>query len=92
MYDGKWQRARAAYLKEHPLCVPCGDKGRTTAANTVDHVEPHRGNPKLFWRRSNWQSTCTPCHNVKTATEPGSWTEGGRGRGRGGQIPAASRA
>jgi 5-methylcytosine-specific restriction endonuclease McrA len=34
-----------------------------TAATVVDHRIPHRGDMKLFWRRSNWQSLCAPCHS-----------------------------
>lgn len=41
------------------------------AASVVDHIVPHKGDQKLFWRRSNWQSLCKRCHDVKTATEDG---------------------
>ncbi|MGI6721758.1 MAG: HNH endonuclease [Anaerovoracaceae bacterium] len=30
---------------------------------------PHRGDQKLFWDRSNWQSLCKSCHDSKTMTE-----------------------
>lgn len=62
-YGGRWQKARAAWLKAHPLCEMCLDQGVTTAATLVDHIEPHRGDHELFWRRDNWQSLCAPCHN-----------------------------
>ncbi len=62
-YGWKWQQARKLYLQEHPLCVMCEGAGRIVAANVVDHKEPHRGDQKLFWSRSNWQSLCTPCHS-----------------------------
>lgn len=68
-YDGKWRKARRRWLAEHPLCAECDRHGRVTAANTVDHIIPHRGDRKLFWRRSNWQSLCAACHNRKTARE-----------------------
>jgi 5-methylcytosine-specific restriction protein A len=32
----------------------------------VDHIQPHRGDPGLFWAQSNWQSLCKPCHDRKT--------------------------
>lgn len=57
-YDTKWDRARADFLAEHPKCVACGEP-----ATVVDHVVPHRGDRKLFWRRSNWQPLCTRCHS-----------------------------
>ncbi|WP_343039067.1 HNH endonuclease signature motif containing protein [Propylenella binzhouense] len=64
-YDSKWQRERAAYLAAHPTCERCG-----APATVVDHITPHRGDMKLFWRRSNWQPLCTPCHSrAKQAQE-----------------------
>lgn len=62
-YTYEWQRARMAFLDEHPLCVIRGD-GCTYAATVVDHIVPHRGNRRIFWDRSNWQSVCTHCHNA----------------------------
>nr|WP_083514602.1 HNH endonuclease [Bradyrhizobium manausense] len=58
-YGQAWRDARKAWLAAHPKCVMCGG-----SANVVDHRIPHRGNMKLFWDRSNWQSLCaSPCHN-----------------------------
>ncbi|MGC4414445.1 MULTISPECIES: HNH endonuclease [Cupriavidus] len=68
-YGHKWQKARAAWLREHPLCVYCHEEGRTTAADLVDHIIPHRGDQRLFWSRSNWQSLCGPCHSGRKARE-----------------------
>jgi hypothetical protein len=34
-----------------------------TAATLVDHVYPHRGDRQLFWDRTWWASSCTPCHS-----------------------------
>jgi 5-methylcytosine-specific restriction enzyme A len=67
-YDATWRKARAHYLAEHPLCVRCAERQRTTAASVVDHVVPHRGDMALFWNQSNWAALCTRCHNAKTAT------------------------
>lgn len=57
-YDGKWQQARAEFLKAHPRCTRCG-----APASVVNHRIPHKGDRKLFWSRSNWEAVCTPCHN-----------------------------
>lgn len=57
-YSTKWRKERAAFLADHPTCVRCG-----ATATVVDHVTPHRGDMKLFWRRSNWQALCTHCHS-----------------------------
>ncbi|QIE89467.1 HNH endonuclease [Pseudomonas nitroreducens] len=62
-YDYRWQKAREAYLLDHPLCVYCLRKGMTSAACVVDHIEAHHGNQELFWDRENWQSLCKPCHD-----------------------------
>ena len=70
-YGSAWQRARAGWLQDHPLCVRCEALDLVEAATVVDHIVPHRNDPKLFWRRSNWQSLCKRCHDVKTATEDG---------------------
>ncbi|SIO36660.1 5-methylcytosine-specific restriction enzyme A [Rhodovulum sp. ES.010] len=64
-----WRRARETYLRRHPLCVDCGDLGLVVEAEEVDHVEPHRGDVRKFWDRSNWQALCKRCHSRKTARE-----------------------
>lgn len=66
-YGSKWQRARAAYLEKHPLCVACEKQGIHTLATDLDHIIPHRGDKVMFWRRSNWQGLCSHCHKAKTA-------------------------
>lgn len=91
-YTSAWTKARAHYLRAHPLCVECERKGRTVAAIVVDHIIPHRlkqaidsGDPAaierartLFWdSERNWQSLCKPDHDAKTARE-----DGGFGRAR----------
>lgn len=68
-YGHKWRSARTDYLRAHPLCVYCQRVGRTTAADVVDHITPHRGDMSLFWSRSNWQSLCSNCHNTVKAGE-----------------------
>lgn len=75
-YGGVWQKARATFLRQHPLCVRCEQKGLTAAAIVVDHIVAHcidrtKGEPtaeqqRLFWDTSNWQSLCAACHTSKT--------------------------
>ena len=80
-YTSAWQKARAAYLNSHPLCLSCERLGRVVAASVVDHRTPHRGDKALFWDSTgNWQPLCKPCHDRKTASE-----DGGFGRPPGGQ-------
>ena len=70
-YNSRWQKARAAYLKAHPLCVLCMEKHppEYTKATVVDHIKAHRMDPKLFWDQSNWRALCKSCHDKKTARE-----------------------
>nr|DAZ53348.1 MAG TPA: HNH endonuclease [Caudoviricetes sp.] len=44
-------------------------QGRYTKATVVDHITPHRGDPRLFWDEANWQPMCKQCHDRKTLTE-----------------------
>lgn len=70
-YGHKWRKERLVFLADHPLCIHCERVGRVTAATVVDHIQPHKGDDKLFWRRSNWAALCASCHSRKTATEDG---------------------
>ena len=74
LYGAAWQKVRADWLREHPLCqCPDCDEGRIRLreASVVDHKIPHRGNVALFWDRTNWQSMAKECHDSKTAREDG---------------------
>ena len=74
LYNYEWQKARAEFLKEHPLCqCPACDGGRKrlSAANVVDHDPPHRGDLTKFWDRSTWRAMAKACHDRKTATQDG---------------------
>ena len=77
LYGSRWRKARAIHLRANPLCNACFRIGQLVPATIVDHIEPHKGDERLFWQRSNWQSLCKPCHDTKTATE-----DGGFGRTR----------
>lgn len=58
-YNGTWDLRKTEYLVKNPVCVKCG-----AAANTVDHIIPHKGDMGLFWDiKHNWQSLCGRCHN-----------------------------
>jgi len=71
LYDYKWQKARDYYLSKHPFCRQCEHDGMTTAATEVDHIDPHKGDPAIFWNKDNWQALCKPCHSRKTVQEDG---------------------
>ena len=50
--------------------MACYKLNLITPAKEVDHIVPHKGDMKLFWDQTNWQSLCKPCHDsVKQAEE-----------------------
>ena len=67
-YDSRWRKARALFLRHHPLCVICLRHWWMTPATVVDHIVPHRGDEKLFWDKYNWQALCKACHDEKTGS------------------------
>ena len=90
-YTAQWQRYRAHWLREHPLCGErvdgkrypehsyCAQQDAVVAGDVVDHIRPHRGDECLMWGEDNHQTLCRPCHNRKTATEDGGF--GNRAKG-----------
>lgn len=72
-YGPRWQKARAAYLRVHPIAVDYFQthQGVIYAAEVVDHIIPHRGDMRLFWDPNNWQGLTKADHDRKTATEDG---------------------
>ena len=78
-YGYRWQQERLRYLAQHPLCVACDAKGLTVAADVVDHRIAHRGDERIFWDRSGWQSMCVECHNRKREAEEAAATPRGGG-------------
>lgn len=68
-YGYRWQKARARHLRMNPLCVMCQAEDRVTAATVVDHRIPHRGDERLFWDETNWQSLCASHHSGQKQRE-----------------------
>jgi len=75
-YGWRWQKARLPFLSEHPLCMACQAQNIFTPAMVVDHIKPHKGDETLMWDRTNWQSLCKLCHDLKTITEDGGLNSG----------------
>ena len=64
----RWREVRAAFLREHPLCVACKATGLVVAAKVADHIRPLKdGGERFDW--VNLQGLCVSCHNRKTARE-----------------------
>jgi len=78
-YGNRWARRSLLFRRRYPLCgmrpgarppvmSRCYDERRTTLADVVDHVTPHKGNAGLFWDElENWQSLCAACHSRKSS-------------------------
>jgi 5-methylcytosine-specific restriction endonuclease McrA len=62
-YGSQWRRESRRFLalpgNEHCACG-CG-----RVANMVDHIVAPKGDPKLFWSRSNWQPFNIACNTRK---------------------------
>lgn len=78
-YGRPWQKYRAGFIRNNPLCCVCEAEGRVEPTTDVDHIKPHRGDQKLFWDKNNHQGLCHPCHSRKTATEDGGFGHPRRG-------------
>lgn len=68
-YGRRWQTQSKIFLRKNPLCAECSRNGIVRVATVVDHIVPHKGDYKLFWDRTNWQSACKLCHDRKTGKE-----------------------
>jgi 5-methylcytosine-specific restriction protein A len=83
----RWRKRREAQLSVEPLCRMCLGSEIVTAANTADHVVPHRGDPHLFWY-GELQSLCASHHSRDKQLEehgktivrfgPDGWPSNGR--------------
>lgn len=63
-YGYRWQKLRAAYLKQYPWCVW---PGCTRRATDVDHIIPKRDGGGDDW--DNLQPLCREHHHAKTLAE-----------------------
>lgn len=76
-YTVRWERARLAYLAEHPVCIGCQSVGRgVVGATVVDHIVPHKGDQARFWDPSNWQACCRHCHDALKSQLEAAWEAG----------------
>lgn len=64
-HNRRFRALRDAFMRAHPICACC----KLDAATDLDHIERHKGDPRLFWDQSNWQALCASCHRRKTARE-----------------------
>jgi 5-methylcytosine-specific restriction protein A len=65
----KGMRLRSMFLRAHPLCVHCAERGRVRAATEVDHIVALTFGGPDSW--DNRQSLCAECHRIKTNRDLG---------------------
>ena len=57
----RWKELRIKILRRYVQCVCCGN----TNDLHVDHVQPPRGNERLFFCENNLQVLCESCHRKR---------------------------
>ncbi len=68
----RWKRLRKQHLARYPYCQCPHHLGQRVLGNVVDHIEPHRGDTRLFWNPDNLQTLTTQCHcSFKQSEEKG---------------------
>ena len=66
-YGVNHRKLRKIVLSEEPLCRHCAERGKTTPATDMDHIDGNVYN----LRRDNLQGLCGSCHKKKTIKEQG---------------------
>lgn len=59
----RWRKFSELFRKQNPLCKHCNELGKTTPAQLVDHIQPHKTHPDLAFTWTNLRSLCWACHN-----------------------------
>jgi 5-methylcytosine-specific restriction protein A len=74
-YGRRWQKTSEARLIRFPWCAdPYKLHGKFPApATCTDHIVAHKGDMKLFWDPTNWQSLCDSCNSMKAVKEEGAF-------------------
>lgn len=75
-YGYRWQRTSKGWLRSRALCVANEANGFIVPADLVDHIIPHKGDMKLFWDPSNWQSLSHDAHRRIKAVLEHRWEMG----------------
>jgi 5-methylcytosine-specific restriction protein A len=70
-YNGRWDRFRTRYLREHPLCADCLEDPLPglppQPATEIHHVKKLRDFPDLKYKNSNLRGLCKRHHSMRTA-------------------------
>jgi 5-methylcytosine-specific restriction protein A len=63
-YGDDWRRLSERFRKVNPLCQPCYNAGRITAARECHHIEAIADRPDLRLDESNLVAVCRQCHQL----------------------------
>ncbi len=63
-YDAGWDRESRVFLKANPLCLGCKAVGILRPSAITDHIQPHKGNRRLFRDPANRQPSGRWHHDV----------------------------
>lgn len=70
-----WRKERDNYLREHPLCEKCLEKGKITPAQDIHHKKSPFKNGEINWNllydENNLMSLCKECHGNIHAAQQG---------------------
>lgn len=61
MYDARWRKVRAAYLRRNPLCEQCNRNGLTVRAELVHHIKEIKQGGSMY-DPTNLMALCNSCH------------------------------
>jgi 5-methylcytosine-specific restriction protein A len=84
-HTNRWTRLSRSWRAEHPLCKRCAANGIIKPAQHTDHIVPWPVcGDEGFFSRSNLQSLCADCNNLKGQEDKAviqRWRREQRGRG-----------
>jgi 5-methylcytosine-specific restriction protein A len=70
-----WRKERDNYLREHPLCEKCLEKGKITPAQDIHHKKSPFKNGEINWNLlydvNNLMALCKECHGNIHAAQQG---------------------
>ena len=70
-----WRKLRETYMREHPICERCLEKGKVTPAEDIHHIKtPFRNgviNYGLLFDDKNLMALCKECHGEIHAEQQG---------------------
>lgn len=74
-YGWRWQKTSAGRLIKYPWCADPFKLhvAHPEPATCTDHIKAHKGDMRLFWDPTNWQSLCDSCNSRKAVEQEGAF-------------------